>query len=245
MQDARENNKNHNLSANSNMVNGRDSASNASVASSGQLEKLPFQLQSGEKIIRELKPQFKGFMLTRVLWKYISLVILSIGIIIVGILTNKIPLALVADLVAVPLLIFIISIGPIIEYGKSWYWITTHRVIGKNGFFGYNIDSIPLENISDVVLSRTLLDRILGLSSLIIVPMGGSRKTNGGVADETTQNANFFPALPQNLARELQRTIFNLRDELKKTQAVQAPYGTTSKSSESAQPLSHLPRGTK
>jgi uncharacterized membrane protein YdbT with pleckstrin-like domain len=109
----------------------------------------------------------------------------------------------------------VISIKPIVQYGKSWYWITNHRVIGKRGFLGYSINSVPLENVADVVLTRTLLDRLLGLSSLIVVSMGNASVGEGATEDEKTQSPNFFPALTEETARELQRVLFNLRDELK------------------------------
>ncbi len=246
MQTAADKNENHDPGTSPNMARGRDSASNASVANAGQLEKLPFQLQSGEEIIRELKPQFKGFMLTRVLGSYIFLVALSAIIIVAGIMINRIPIGLLLGLAAIPLIILIISIGPAISYGKSWYWITTRRVIGKRGFVGYTIDSIPLENVTDVVLARTVLDRFLGLSSLIIVPMGGGTRSEGDIHKWGAQSPNFFPALPQKLARELQRTLFNLRDELKKPQGAQTSASAyPPASSEVAQPRSDQPRSTK
>jgi uncharacterized membrane protein YdbT with pleckstrin-like domain len=224
------------------------------------LEKLPFQLQSGEKIIRELKPQFLGYMVSKSFGGYLGILaliifILSAGIIVFSgvlagvlsaILLRQVSESLLVGIAVLPLtLLVIISIKPFISYGKSWYWITNRRVIGKRGFLGYNIDSVPLENVSDVVLTRTLLDRLLGLSSLIIVPMGGdSRLYEGSDYSEKARNSNFFPALPQEMARELQRVMFNLRDELKKTQIAQPHSGVAPKSMEEAQPKSDFPRGT-
>jgi membrane protein YdbS with pleckstrin-like domain len=236
---------------------------NPEVANAAQLQKLPFQLQDGEKIIRELKPQFLGFMISRGFGGYMALlafVILAIGVgiillsgVLMGLLSSvlliEINESFVIGLAIIPFAIFlIISIKPFISYGKSWYWITNNRVIGKRGFLGYSIDSIPLENVSDVVLSRTVLDRLLGLSSLIIVPMAASPRVKDG-PDESAENPNFFPALPQNMAMELQRVLFNLRDELRKSHdSASASSGSTRAStpkptsSESAQPKSNFPR---
>ena len=233
------------------------------VANATPLQKLPFQLQDGEKIIRELKPQFLGFMLSKGFGGYMELlgiIIIAIAIVIillsgvlVGILSSilliKISEGLLIGLATIPILIFaIISIKPFISYGKSWYWITNRRVIGKRGFLGYSIDSIPLENVSDVVLSRTVLDRLLGLSSLIIVPLSstGSR-TNAGITDESAQNPNFFPALPQKMAIELQRVLFNLREDLRKSHdsasaSSRVPQASAPTSSETAQPKNNVPR---
>jgi uncharacterized membrane protein YdbT with pleckstrin-like domain len=224
------------------------------------LEKLPFELQNGEKIIRELKPQFFGFMVSSAIGSYLGLLFLllfavALGIVLLSgvlagflsaIFLRQVSEGLVLSLAVVPItLLVIISIKPFISYGKSWYWITSIRVIGKRGFLGYKIDSIPLENVSDVVLSRSLLDRFLGLSSLVIVPMGNSSNIDGGTPDENFQNANFFPALPQKVARELQRVLFNLRDELRKSHEAHTSSGATDpRSSEVAQAASVLPRGT-
>ena len=207
---------------------------NPSVAGAAPLERLPFELQNGEKIIRELKPQFLGFMISRAFGGYIGILAIVILIIAVslimfsGVLAGVLSLLLVTEInkdlligvAIIPVAIFLlISIRPFIEYGKSWYWITNTRVVGKRGLLGYSIDSIPLDNVSDVVLSRTLLDRLLGLSSLIIVPLGGTGMTKENAeGDAKFRNTNFFPALPQNTARELQRVLFNLREELRKSQ---------------------------
>ena len=194
------------------------------------LEKLPFKLQNGEKVIRELKPQFFGFMATRVLASYVGVLGLTIVSIAVIIILRTRLSGFLIELSLLPLfillLILAVSVGPLISYGKSWYWITNHRVIGKRGFLGYSIDSIPLENVTDVVITRTLLDRFLGLSSLIIVPMGGSSRGEGDTATERAESPNFFPALTQETARELQRVLFNLRDDLKKPDQVSSAVST-------------------
>ncbi len=208
------------------------------------LQKLPFQLQNGEKIMRELKPQFFGFMVSRALGNYVGIICAAILIITASFFTHLLLLGILLGFVILLPMVLIVSIVPYIQYGKSWYWITTRRVVGKRGVIGYSIDSIPLEQITDVVLSRTLIDRVLGISSLIIVPMGGSAKVNGGEPDEQARNANFFPALTQEVAMELQRVLFNLRDEVKKTHDSQSAGTPVAPSSEVAQERSHFARGT-
>ncbi len=187
------------------------------------LETLPFRLQHGEKIIRELKPQFFGFMMTKLLGSY--LMIFGLAVVLAGaifILRSSLA-GYWSETILLPffiaLLVLIISLKPLIQYGKSWYWITNHRVIGKRGFLGYRINSVPLENVADVVLTRTLLDRLLGLSSLIIVSMGNA-PLSGNIEEDKAENPNFFPALTENTARELQRVLFNLRDDMKVKDAV-------------------------
>jgi uncharacterized membrane protein YdbT with pleckstrin-like domain len=188
-------------------------------APSADLEKLPFRLQHGERIIRELKPQFVGFILTQLFGSYLIIlafaIISSFAFLFFGTqIIQFLGLALLVPLFILVILL-LISIKPVVQYGKSWYWITNHRVIGKRGFLGYSINSIPLENVADVVLTRTLLDRVLGLSSLIIVSMGNNPRSEGELAFERSDSPNFFPALTQETARELQRVLFNLRDDMK------------------------------
>lgn len=196
-----------------------DHASGSPNAKSELLEKLPFKLHNNEEIIRELKPQFFGFMVTRSFNSYMAILAFTILSIIILILLRSIITNFLILLLLLPpfvlLLVLIISLKPIIQYGKSWYWITNHRVIGKRGFFGYSINSVPLENVADVVLTRTLLDRLLGLSSLIIVSMGNAPITSNDSEEDKAESPNFFPALTQETARELQRVLFNLRDKLK------------------------------
>ena len=232
------------------------------TANTTPLEKLPFHLQNKEKIIRELKPQFFGYMVTRGLGGYmglLSIIILAISAglilfsgVLVGLLGSILPIkvseSLIIWITIIPITVFlIISIKPFISYGKSWYWITNQRVIGKRGFLGYSIDSIPLDNVSDVVIVRTLLDRLLGLSSLIIVPKAASSRAHGESVNEDYENPNFFPALSQNMAMELQRVLFNLRDDLRKSHNHELVAATSADgmfvSSEDAQPESNLPRG--
>ena len=188
-------------------------------AESYLLEKLPFRLQHGEKIIRELKPQFFGFMMTRAFGGYITILAFVVILIAMTFLLRTIFASFWIYFLLLPLfialLLLVISLKPLVQYGKSWYWITNHRVIGKRGFLGYNINSVPLENVADVVLTRTLLDRLLGLSSLIVVSMGNAPLQSGSNEDEKSESPNFFPALTQETARELQRVLFNLRDEVK------------------------------
>lgn len=199
-------------------------------AAPASLEKLPFNLQNNEKIIRELKPQFTGFMLTRTLGSYLGVLGFTIASIIAIIFFRNSLSGFLIELALLPVfilfLILIIGLKPLISYGKSWYWITNHRVIGKRGFLSYNIDSIPLENVTDVVITRTLLDRFLGLSSLIIVPMGGNSTTGGNTANERALSPNFFPALTEATAVELQRVLFNLRDDLKKPKQISSAVST-------------------
>ncbi|MDE1871441.1 MAG: PH domain-containing protein [Candidatus Micrarchaeota archaeon] len=176
---------------------------------------LPFRLQEKEMILRQVKPKFLGFMLSRTFGAYIALAMFMIALIAIsGILVLPAYIALGGAGILI-LMFVIVSIKPLVTYGKFLYWITNHRVIGKRGVIGYSVDSIPLENVTDVVINRSTIDRLLGLSSLIIVPMTTAR-TSGNSPDEQTQNPNFFPALSPDTAEELQKLLFDLKDSRKK-----------------------------
>ncbi|HEV2231228.1 MAG TPA: PH domain-containing protein [Thermoplasmata archaeon] len=125
-------------------------------------------------------------------------------------------IAVVAFLVVVFALIVGVSIVyALLAYSKFRYWVTNHRTIGRRGVIGYSIDSIPLETISDIVVQRSVADRILGLSSIWIQPFGGGSIAGYGAAQyrfgALSQSNSFLGLLPPE-ATDLQRLILHLRD---------------------------------
>ncbi|HDN90745.1 MAG TPA: PH domain-containing protein, partial [Candidatus Aenigmarchaeota archaeon] len=60
-----------------------------------------------------------------------------------------------------------------VSYNKFHYWITNKRIVTKRGILGYQIISIPYERISDIVISRTFLERLFGIASLHIQSLAG------------------------------------------------------------------------
>jgi len=58
-------------------------------------------------------------------------------------------------------------------YKKHHYWVTDRQVIWKHGIIGYSITSVPLERISDVAVSRTFLETICGVGSVVVREMTG------------------------------------------------------------------------
>jgi uncharacterized membrane protein YdbT with pleckstrin-like domain len=63
------------------------------------------------------------------------------------------------------IIIFIISDN---EYANRGYWITNKRVVYKRGVLGYKEISIPLERVSDVIVSHTLFENLLGYGSVYV-----------------------------------------------------------------------------
>jgi uncharacterized membrane protein YdbT with pleckstrin-like domain len=170
---------------------------------------LPFTLQDGEVIYSEVKPEQMGFILSRMVGSIVMILIVLFFLLIFTLSFGSILL----DVVIVVVVVALGLISPVISYGKFKYWITNHRVVGQRGFIGYSVESIPLENVTDVTINRGMVEQILGISSLYIVPIGGvmmygRRGGMGGV--------NYFPALKPDHAVELQSMIFKLRDARKK-----------------------------
>jgi uncharacterized membrane protein YdbT with pleckstrin-like domain len=169
---------------------------------------LPFTLQEGEQIYSEVKPEKTGFILSMMVGSLISMLVLLF--ILLWVILNFDSILL--DVLAVVVVVVIAVLYPFISYGKFKYWITNHRVVGQRGFIGYSVESIPLENVTDVTLNRGIVEQILSLSSLYIVPIGGTTYgRRGGMG-----GANYFPALKPDHAVELQALIFKLRDARKK-----------------------------
>ena len=57
------------------------------------------------------------------------------------------------------------------------YWLTNRRVIVSSGFIGYRVRSIPLERVSDVAFSRTFLEMVTGIQSVIVRDMTGEAES--------------------------------------------------------------------
>ena len=139
----------------------------------------------------------------------------SISFIIGGAASGEL-LGVIAFLIVVFALIVLGSvIYAVVAYRKFRYWITNHRTVGRRGVIGYSIDSIPLETISDVVVQRSVADRILGLSAVWIQPFGGSTVGGYGAASYRfggiTGSNSFLGLLPPD-ATNVQQMIFHLRD---------------------------------
>ena len=182
---------------------------------------LPFHPQSDEVIYREIIPHPRlrwRLMLGGLLSALIILVFIvpfAASFIIGGAASGEL-LAVVVFLVVVFVLIVLGSvIYAVVAYRKFRYWITNHRTVGRRGVIGYSIDSIPLETISDVVVQRSIADRILGLSAVWIQPFGGTIVGGYGAASYRfggiTGSNSFLGLLPPD-ATDVQQMIFHLRD---------------------------------
>lgn len=140
-----------------------------------------FNLQEKEKIIEEIKP------LSSLKWYFFFtggsiLGISSILIVIVAFCTIiSLPVFLIAlisffGLFTIFIILAVIFFGFIIahlRYEHQHYWITNKRVMYKKGLIGYSISSIPLERISDIIISRSFIERLFGFGSLHVQTLAG------------------------------------------------------------------------
>lgn len=181
---------------------------------------LPFHLQAGEQVYLEIHPH------PRTLWKFAFsgiVVVIVIGVFLLlpffallstaastGILWWYAGIAAAIDGV----ILLVTLVYATLAYRKFRYWVTDLRTVGRRGVVGYSIDSIPLETITDVVIYRGILDRLLGIAVLLIQPFGGgggppAAFSGGGWS---SSGANDFQGLRPAEASEVQQLIFHLRD---------------------------------
>jgi membrane protein YdbS with pleckstrin-like domain len=182
---------------------------------------LPWHPQSDEVLYREIKPQSRlrwRLMLAGILSALVFLVFIvpfTVSFLVGGVATSTL-ISIVGFLVAIFVIIVVVSVVYAnLAYGKYRYWITNHRTVGRRGVIGYSIDSIPLETISDVVVQRSISDRILGLSSVWVQPFGGVSSGGYGAGQYTFggfSGTNSFLGLKPAEATNLQQLIFHLRD---------------------------------
>lgn len=154
-----------------------------------------FNLAEGEKIVKEIKPLpalkwyifvhaliffiFVGFFVSFFLAITIGPLILLTLTVLLTVLFGSLHFSIgVTYLVVTLLLGFAISFGGSyayawLEYDKRNYWITNKRILYKRGILGYTITSIPMERISDTIVSRTFLESLFGFGSLRIQSLAG------------------------------------------------------------------------
>jgi membrane protein YdbS with pleckstrin-like domain len=182
---------------------------------------LPFHPQADELIFRELVPHPRlrwRLMLGGILSSLVVLVFIvpfTISFFVSGATGGTLLFVVVFLLVVFALIVTVSVVYALLAYGKFRYWITNHRTVGRRGAIGYTIDSIPLETISDVVVQRSIADRILGLSSIWVQPFGGTSAGGYGAAQYRfggfTGTNSFLGLLPAD-ATNVQQLIFHLRD---------------------------------
>lgn len=64
----------------------------------------------------------------------------------------------------------------LIAQRRYHYWLTNKRVIWCHGFIGYQVRSVPLERIADVIISRSFYEMVAGMSSIVVRDMTGQAR---------------------------------------------------------------------
>jgi uncharacterized membrane protein YdbT with pleckstrin-like domain len=160
-----------------------------------------FKLQSGEKVVEDIKPlpQLRiYFLLSQTL-----IVLFTIGWLV---WIPFIAISVMFGLGTMALLILLLLISWIIankRYEHQHYWLTNKRVIYKRGIIGYRISSIPLERISDVIVSRSFFEQLFGFGSILIQSLAGQVTAGRSLGSEGS-----LIAVPD--PEETQKKIFDL-----------------------------------
>jgi membrane protein YdbS with pleckstrin-like domain len=139
-----------------------------------------FILMPNEKLIKDIKPLpgLKKFIfLKNSHWLIITIMLIVLPFFDPRVeLSEKIILYLIATIP--PIIIYFISI---IVSKKFHYWITDRRVVVKYGVISYSITSIPLERISDILISKSFVEKLAGISSIEIKSLAGQRDVHKNI----------------------------------------------------------------
>jgi uncharacterized membrane protein YdbT with pleckstrin-like domain len=169
-------------------------------------------LQPGEKILFETKPD-NAYRWLRISELFVVFLILStflfalVGVAFISTLTVSSQSFFSTLFYSfIWMVAFDLAISILIgnqAYKKRYYWITDKRYVMKTGFIGFSIKSVPLERISDLIVSRSFLERIFGLSSVKMETMSGQIGFEAGLYG--VKNAEKMQAQISNLISRKRR----------------------------------------
>jgi uncharacterized membrane protein YdbT with pleckstrin-like domain len=166
-----------------------------------------FELQEGEKVVKDIKP------LPVLKWYFF--IRSAIGVIIFMLffawMIFLLPLFLMFGFIFLVTLAILYLVANN-RYNYQHYWITDKRVLYRRGLIGYRISSIPLERISDVIVSRTFFERVFGFGSIHIQSLAG--QFTYGTSRLGSEGA--FLAIPD--PEGSQKLIFELIKKKRKTE---------------------------
>ena len=171
-----------------------------------------FELQEGEKIIKDIKPLpvLKWyFFITSALGILIFLFCFIWIIFIPRLVFAALSLIFMFFILVILVILYLVANN---RYNYQHYWLTNNRVLYRRGVLGYRISSIPLERISDVIVSRTFLERIFGFGSVHIQSLAG--QFSYGTGRLGTEGALLAAPDPEGT----QKLIFDLIKKKRKTE---------------------------
>lgn len=166
-----------------------------------------FELQKGEKVVKGIKPLsiLKWYFFLR---SAIGLFIFMIFFLQIGFLIPFISLIFGFFILIILIILYLIANN---RYNYQHYWITNKRVLYRRGLIGYRISSIPLERISDVIVSRTFWERVFGFGSVHIQSLAGQITYGRRLGAEGS-----LLAIPN--PEKTQKLIFDLIKKKRKTE---------------------------
>ncbi len=143
-----------------------------------------FSLQSGERVIWEAKPipNWKWLLFVQTLfgWGIFSAIFLAWILVAAlsafrfAVVGGAVPAFGLFLIIFFFVLLFLVPYAVAsLVYGKEHYWLTNQRIVRKSGFIGYKVNSVPLERVSDVVVSRSFVESIFGFASVHVQTLAG------------------------------------------------------------------------
>lgn len=88
--------------------------------------------------------------------------------------------------------IFTLFIAPLIAYWTSEFAITNKRLIIKTGFISRNTFEMNLSKIESINVSQSILARILGYGTILIMGTGSTREPFDRIKDPLTFRKKFL-----------------------------------------------------
>jgi uncharacterized membrane protein YdbT with pleckstrin-like domain len=141
------------------------------------------RLMEGEEVIFSLRP-----------YRFVRYAVTMVAITIVGIVL--IPFAF---------------LWAVIAQRRYHYWLTNKRVIWCHGFIGYQVRSVPLERIADVVISRTFPEMLAGMSSIDIRDMTGQTQRTTGLSAAKWIGVKEAPEIQKRILEQIKQVNENTR----------------------------------
>jgi len=129
-------------------------------------------LQDKEKILKQIKPT-KAFIHMAFAKIIILLILLILFFIPQLYFAEKGIAPAIVFIVFAILLILITVVTALLKYKQEEYWITNKRIIVKKGIIGHSITSIPYSKISDLIISKSIFEKIFSVGSIYIQTLAG------------------------------------------------------------------------
>jgi uncharacterized membrane protein YdbT with pleckstrin-like domain len=121
-------------------------------------------LSNDEEIISSFRPHWK-LLIIPFLWFVLFAVGIGLGVAYLG------WVGWVVSLVFVGLILWLV-VRPLVDWYWTRYVLTTERLITRTGLIAKRGVEIPLENITNVNFSQTVIERMLGAGDLLIESAG-------------------------------------------------------------------------